>query len=114
MCVWCINKDYIISSTNIVTTLFLILKDTMGKDDDICAYITTCDVCLTAGCFYVDDTCVSGPANGVCLCVRACVHVCVHVCVCVCVCVYVCVCVCVCTCVCACVCSVYMDEGFLF
>ena len=37
----------------------------MGKDDEVCALFTMCDVCLTAGCFYVGGTCVSGPANGV-------------------------------------------------
>ena len=42
------------------------MKDITEKDIDVCALFSTCDVCLTAGCFYVDDTCVSGPANGVC------------------------------------------------
>ena len=53
------------------------MKDITEKDDEVCALFTKCDVCLSAGCYYVDGTCVSGPANGVCACVRVCVCACV-------------------------------------
>ena len=54
------------------------MKDVVKEEDnDVCTVFTRCDVCLAAGCSFVNDDCVSGPTNGLSMCMF--VHACVYI-----------------------------------
>lgn len=55
------NNTQSLNDTNIanVTVVEVIVEE----DGEVCGRLSRCDVCLSAGCFYVNNACVTGPVN---------------------------------------------------